>query len=336
MKHSTAKKFQSFVSAFAKGYGVTEAEVFKAFSVEPSIAQTLHDRIEESHELLQKINIVPVDEKTGQKVFGGATGPIIGRTDTTANDRTPTNVLGLTDRSYTLHKTESDVLIEYVTLDLWAKFPDFMARWQTYVNKRKALDRIMVGWNGTSAAAETDLTANPLGQDVNVGWLQQVRDLAPAQVLTEGDTAGKIQLGSSGDFKNLDQLVQDVKQGIDHKFRDGSLIAIVGSDLLAWDEGKLYAAHGNTPTEKAGIHMATQSYGGLPTATNIPYFPEDGLVVTSWENLSIYWQQGSDRRKVEDNAKRDRIEDYHSRNEGYVVEELAKMAFIEADNVEYV
>jgi len=335
MNPTTEQKFAALLAALAETYGVRTVE--KAFSVTPSVEQTLHDKIVESSDFLQRINVIGVKEITGEKVFGGVSGPIISRTDTSQNDRRPKNVAALDPRAYQLHKTESDVGIKYSLLDLWAKFPDFMQRFQNWVNERKALDRIMVGWHGTSAAAETDIVTNPLGQDVNIGWLQEVRTKAASQVLVEGATAGVIKFGDTGDFKTLDAAAQDLKQGIDHKFRGaGDLVAIVGGDLLAWDEGKLYAAHGGTPSEKQGIQMATKSYGGLPSITNVPYFPEKGLAVTSLSNLSIYWQESSNRRSTVDNAKRDQVEDYHSRNEGYVVENLEKIAFLEADNVQFV
>ena len=49
--------------------------------------------------------------------------------------------------------------------------------------KRQALDRIMIGFNGTSIAKDTDIVANPLLQDVNKGWLQKQREENPSRVL---------------------------------------------------------------------------------------------------------------------------------------------------------
>lgn len=56
-------------------------------------------------------------------------------------------------------------------------------------------------------------------------------------------------------------------------------------------------------------------------------------MITSWDNLSIYWQEDSWRRSTIDNPKRDQVEDYNSRNEGYVVEDYEKFAAIESGNV---
>lgn len=69
-------------------------------------------------------------------------------------------------------KTDYDTTIGYAQLDAWAKFPDFQTRIRDAIVTRQGLDRIMVGFNGTSAAPNTDRNANPLLQDVNIGWLE--------------------------------------------------------------------------------------------------------------------------------------------------------------------
>ena len=56
--------------------------------------------------------------------------------------------------------------------------------------------------------------------------------------------------------------------------------------------------------------------------------------ITRLDNLSIYWQEGTRRRTIVDNAKRDRIENYESSNEAYVVEDHGAMAVVE--NIEIV
>lgn len=52
-------------------------------------------------------------------------------------------------------------------------------------------------------------------------------------------------------------------------------------------------------------------------------------MVTSLENLSIYFMDESHRRHMEENAKRDRVENYESMNIDYVVEDYAFGCLIE-------
>lgn len=329
-----AQMFAELQVAIAESYGVDLAT--KMFNVDPTIAQELNDAITAKSDFLGRINVIPVTEIKGQKVFIGVSGPVTGRTNTKTTDREAKDASSLDQSTYELSSTESDVGLPYAKIDAWAKFPDFHQRYSAAVQKQIALDRIMVGFHGTHAAVQTDIAQYPMLQDVNKGWLQQAREQIPAQVLKEGKVAGKVTLGAGGDYANLDALVHDTKQLVDERLRDaGDLIAIIGTDLLAADKAKLYSKQGDTPTEKERIEEAQviATYGGLPSFS-VPFFPVNGVVVTSWDNLSIYFQDSSWRKQTIDNPKRSRVEDYNSRNEGYVIEQLEKFAMTE--NVELV
>ncbi|MEB0106321.1 phage major capsid protein, P2 family [Pseudomonas sp. MH9.3] len=329
-----AQMFAELQVAIAESYGVDLAT--KMFSVDPTIAQELNDAITAKSDFLGRINVIPVTEIKGQKVFIGVSGPVTGRTNTKTTDREAKDASSLDQSTYELSSTESDVGLPYAKIDAWAKFPDFHQRYSAAVQKQIALDRIMVGFHGTHAAVQTDIAQYPMLQDVNKGWLQQAREQIPAQVLKEGKAAGKVTLGVGGDYANLDALVHDTKQLVDERLRDaGDLIAIIGTDLLAADKAKLYSKQGDTPTEKERIEEAQviATYGGLPSFS-VPFFPVNGVVVTSWDNLSIYFQDSSWRKQTIDNPKRSRVEDFNSRNEGYVIEQLEKFAMTE--NVELV
>lgn len=329
-----AKMYAELQLAIAETYGVELPT--KQFSVEPSIAQELNDAITAKSDFLSRINVIGVSEIKGQKVFIGVSGPVTGRTNTNTTDRQAKDASALDDTTYELHSTESDVGLSYAKIDAWAKFPDFHQRYSAAVQKQIALDRIMIGFHGVNAAAQTDIVQYPMLQDVNKGWLQQLREQAPQQVLKQGAVVGKVTLGTGGDYANLDALVHDTKQMVDERLRDGGdLVAIIGSDLLAADKAKLYAKQGDVPTEKERVEDAQviATYGGLPSFS-VPFFPVNAVLVTSWDNLSIYFQDSSWRKQTVDNPKRSRVEDYNSRNEGYVIEQLEKIALTE--NVELV
>jgi len=333
LSQNAVERYAQLQVDMAESYGVDDAS--KQFSVEPSIAQDLNDAITARADFLERINVVPVSQIKGEKVFIGVNGPVTGRTNTKTKDRVARDVSGLDSTQYELADTHSDVGLPYAKVDAWAKFPDFADRYSAAVQKRIAQDRIIIGFHGTHAAADTDPEAYPKLQDVNKGWLQQARELIPAQVLQQGNkVAGKITMGKGGDYANLDALVHDVKQMVDEILRDdGDLIAIIGSDLLHADKAKLYSNQAGTPTEKERIENAQviATYGGMPAFT-VPNFPVNAVLVTSWDNLSIYYQDSSWRKQSIDNPRRSRVEDFNSRNEGYVIEQLEKFAL--AENVE--
>lgn len=82
-------------------------------------------------------------------------------------------------------------------------------------------------------AAQTDRDTYPLLQDVNIGWLEKIRTKAPGQVKAAGGTPGKVTVGSTGDFRNLDALVYAAVQMLSpcHRKRP-DLVVLIDRDLL--------------------------------------------------------------------------------------------------------
>lgn len=323
MRNETRIAYNAYLAQLASLNGVPSAA--EKYTVAPSIQQTLESKIQESSDFLQRINVVGVPEQSGEKLGLGVSGPIAGTTDTAAQDRATSDLSQMDANGYVCTQTNFDSHIGYAKLDLWAKFPDFQTRLRDAILRRQALDRIMIGFNGTSRAVTSNKVANPLLQDVNKGWLQKYRDNAAARVMDEGANAGAVRVGAAAgrDYYNLDALVFDaVNNLIEPWYReDTELVVVLGRDLLADKYFPLVNAD-NPPTEKlaADLIVSQKRVGGLQ-AVRAPYFPAGALLITRLDNLSIYWQEGARRRTVVDNAKRDRIENYESSNEAYVVED---------------
>lgn len=334
MRNDTRIAYNALLARQAHLNGIPSATA--KFAVEPSVQQTLETKVQESSAFLQGINIIGVDELKGDKLGLGISGPVAGRTNTNLNDRTPRSLETLSANTYECKKTDFDTFIKYATLDAWAKFPDFQTRVRDAIVQRQALDRIMIGFNGTSAALATDRVANPLLQDVNIGWLQHIKTDAAARVMDHGAVAGKITIGLDGDYRNIDALVFDlVNELLDpwHQNAPG-LVVILGRKLMS---DKLFPLINETvdPTEilAADIIKSQKRVGGLPGVT-VPFFPDNKLLVTTMSNLSIYWQRSARRRSIIDNPKRDQIENYESSNDAYVVEDYGLTAM--AENIEFV
>lgn len=332
MKDATRKLYNKMGMRIAKTYGVSN--VTEPFSIMPSVEQRLQDKIVELDSFLSRIHVITVGEMEGQNILGSASGPASGRTDTSVegNERSPRDLLGLDKFGYKLYQTNSDVYMRYATMDAWAKFKDFAERYARYVQQRIANDRVIIGWHGESASGNTDIEANPLMQDVNKGWLQYMRDNLPTNILTTGEKApGEIRIGTDGDFLNLDHAVAEMVEGIPQYLRQ-NLVALIGSELVGREKSELYKALAIKPTEKTLATASLTSFGGLgwETPSN---FPSRGLVITSLDNLSIYVQEGTWRRHIKEKPAKDRIEDFNSRNEGYVVECPAKFVGLDFKNV---
>ncbi|BBN59315.1 phage major capsid protein, P2 family [Hydrogenovibrio marinus] len=340
MNQNTRLQFNALSAAMAKQYGVED--VTQTFAVTPSKHQEIIAATKEKIDFLDKINTITVDQQSGTAIGLDASGMIMGRTDTSANPRVPRDPTSMSGTDYNCTQTNSDTFLSYAKMDAWAHKKNFKSIVAEQIRKLIALNKIQIGWYGESEAATTDPNTYTKGEDVKKGWLQKLREQYAENFLSEGTTPGEIRIGlgvdggaNATDFKNLDLLVNDVKQMIDTEFEDDEdLVVIIGSELLGYEKAKFYSDHGNTPSEKSKIEdmQVIGTYGGLP-AYKTPKFPGRGIVVTSFSNLSIYEQNGTMRRRVKDNPDYDRVDTFQSQNMDYVIEKLGKMAAIEFKNV---
>lgn len=331
MRNDTRKSYNDYLTRLAALNGIDREDTAQQFSVAPSVQQKLETAMQESSAFLGKINIISVTEQQGQKLGLSLSGPAASRTDTTTKERQTRDLSALAAQDYHCHKTNFDTHLTYAKLDAWAKFPDFQTRIARILVERQALDRICIGFNGTSIAADTDIDANPLLQDVNKGWLQHLREQAPERVLADGKEAGKVQIGQAGDYKNLDAAVFDARELLDPWHRNNpGLVCILGAKLLHDKYFPLVNVN-QAPSETlaADIVISQKRIGGLQ-AVQVPFFPENALLITTFDNLSVYWQTGGRRRHIKENPARDRVENFESSNDAYVIEDLGQAVLVEA------
>lgn len=335
MRNPTRLLFNAYLTQLAALNNVPSASV--KFSVDPTVQQTLETKMQESSAFLQQINLIGVTEQSGEKLGLGIGSTVASTTNTATTDRTPIDPTNLDNAGYVCTQTNFDTAIKYSKLDAWAKFKDFETRLRDLIITRQALDRIMIGWNGTSRAATSDRAAKPLLQDVNIGWLQKMRANAAARVMNTGSkSAGHVQIGATGDYATLDAAVYDaVNNLIEPWYReDTELVVLLGRDLLA---DKYFPLVNSTQpaTEQIATDLivSQKRVGGLG-AVRVPFFPAGTLMITRLDNLSLYFQEGGRRRTVIDNPKRDQIENYESSNDAYVIEDYGMAGVIE--NIQFV
>lgn len=333
MRNDTRAVYRGYLSQIAALCSIAIDDVSKKFNVAPAAQQTLETKLQQSSKFLSMINIIGVDEQVGEAIGLTVTGTIAGRTDTSSNGRrVGRDVSGLVKNEYICKQTDYDTFIPYAKLDAWAKFKDFQKRISQVIVDRCALDRIMIGWNGESAAATTNRETYPLLQDVNIGWLKKIKTNAAARVLSAGDVANKVTFGhEDADYKNLDALVFDARNTLiaEQHREDPGLVAIVGSDLM---HDKLFplVSDNDAPTEKLAADIVTSQkrLGGLQ-AVVVPYFPAGKVLITRLDNLSIYYQNGARRRSIIERPERNGVETFESSNDAFVVEDYDLVALVE-------
>lgn len=321
MENKTRDLLREFLSNTAKSNSVES--VMASYAVTSEEAERLTERLRESTEMLGLINILPASEVEGVAGTLTAGGSLAKRT-APDHQREPRNV-STEGVPYVCHRTEYDAAIPYSLLDRWAaaRFPEFHQKLERALLEQQGLDMLTVGFNGTSAAAVTDPVANPLLQDVNIGWLQKLRESAPERV-KQGVT-----IGSAGDYSTLDELVYDAIQLLDpcHRKRPGNVV-MIDRDLL---HTKLLANAKSAEESSLAQLVLTRiltsnQIAGLPIF-DAPGFPAGKVLVTSLSNLSIYVQ--GRRRFITDQPRRNQLYSYSAQSEAYVVEDDTRCGLIE-------
>ncbi|WP_313801023.1 phage major capsid protein, P2 family [Sphingobium sp.] len=340
--------------------------VHHQFAVDPVAEQRLEAVQREQVGFMQRINVIPVRDMIGQVIGLGANNLVASRTSRANLPRKPKYVGNLQDRKYQLYDTEFDTQLPWEIIDAWSRFPDFAQIYSREVAISIALSRIMVGWNGTQAAADSDPEANPLGEDLNIGWLQKLRlekathvmgraTVTAGGVTTATGAAAPIYIGpdsdvADGDYKNIDALAYDLIAGMPSWARQSTdHVVLISQDLI--DEKYFPMVNrplsetidgGKSTSDQAvsDIVMSTKQVGGRPAAI-VPFFPEGTMVVTpiapagaangsNRSNLSMYVQEGSRRRYIKDEPEnKASLVDYNSVNEGYVIEDTDFMVMAE-------
>jgi len=360
MRKDTRARFKSYVSQIALLNNVAIEDVATQFSVEPVVEQRLEDRIRDSSEFLMAINMMPVTQQTGQKLGVGCGRRLAGRVNTAGGQRrNPANIGNDNLKStYFCAQTNFDWSRQYSQLDAWRHRPEFETLIRDDIVHQQALDRICIGWHGVEVAEDTDIVANPNLEDVNEGWLHHIRTDAPAQVMDDGALTVKSDgsnnpalkaiyvdagavlydpsldnaVDAEADYSSLDALVLDAKRLIHETHRgDTDLVVIVGHDLVDDKYFNIAQKTGATATEVEATDRIIRSekmLGGLP-AMRVSSFPANALLITKLSNLSIYWQEETRRRQLRDEPDYNRVANYESVNEAYVVEEYEIASLVE-------
>lgn len=341
-------------SAIAQMNGAQRG-VHREFSVDPTAEQRLEDLQREEVGFLGRVNVLPQRDLIGQVIGLTANNMVGSRTSRDNLPRKPKYVGKLSDRKYQLYSTQFDTWLPWELIDSWSRFPDFAQRYARHVARSIGLTRIMTGWHGTTAAADTNPTDNPMGEDLNIGWLQKLRLEKPDHVMgrntvtangvtTATGTPKPIYVGpnashAAGDYKNIDALAYDLIAGMPSWARASTdHVVIVSQDLV--DEKYFPMVNrplsdtidgGRSTSDQvvSDIVLSAKQIGGRPAAI-VPYFPEGTMLITpigpagssSASNLSIYDQEGSRRRFIKDEPENmASLVDYNSVNEGYVIED---------------
>lgn len=334
LTQAAENQLNKYFQALATGYGIDVSRIKNKFSVTGPQETRLRAALLEAVDFLRMITLSDVDQIKGQVVDVGIGGIHSGRK---ANGRFM-QAVGVAGNNYELTETDSGALLSWSTLAVWANAGnegEFLRLVNEFINRSFALDMLRVGFNGTSIAANTDPEANPLGQDVNKGWQQLAKEWnGGSQII--GSATSKIYFdpAGGGDYNTLDAMASDlINSTIDPAFRnDPRLTVLVGSDLVAAAQGRLYS-QADKPTEQIAAQQLATSVAGRRAMTP-PFFPGKRMVVTMPSNLHLYTQRGTRQRSAAQNQDRKGFESQLWRMEGYAVGDYRAYASFDESGVE--
>lgn len=338
MRKETRFKFNQYLSRIAELNGIKTSDLDKKFTVEPSVTQTLFDKIQQSSSFLKLINMVTVGELTEEKVGIDVTGSIASTADTDGGvERKTADFSKMDAYRYFCHPVNFDYHLKYNKLDLWARFEDFQIRIRNAIIKRQALDYITIGFNGVSRAATSDRAQNPLLQDVAPGWLQKYRNDAPERVMssvTDDDgtvISDTIKVGKGGHYANLDALVMDGFESLVAEIHreNPEMVVICGRRILTDKYFPMINKFQANSEQLAGELIISQKTIGQLQAVRAPFFPANSILITTLDNLSIYLYEDGHRRHIVENPKLDQVENYEQVKVDFVVEDYEAGCLIE-------
>ncbi|QLZ60611.1 phage major capsid protein, P2 family [Citrobacter freundii] len=338
MRKDTRFKFNQYLSRIAELNGIEVSDLNKKFTVEPSVTQTLFDKIQQSSSFLKLINMVTVGELTEEKVGIDVTGSIASTADTDGGvERKTADFAKMDAYRYFCHPVNFDYHLKYNKLDLWARFQDFQIRIRNAIIKRQALDYITIGFNGVSRAATSDRSKNPLLQDVAVGWLQKYRNDAPERVMssiTDADgsvISNTIKVGKGGHYANLDALVMDAFESLVAEIHreNPEMVVICGRRILTDKYFPMINKFQANSEQLAGELIISQKTIGQLQAVRAPFFPANSVFITTLDNISIYLYEDGHRRHIVENPKLDQVENYEQVKVDFVIEDYEAGCLIE-------
>ncbi|MFA0114230.1 P2 family phage major capsid protein [Vibrio sp. 10N.261.46.E11] len=333
MNIETIKKLNQYRSDKQKKYNTDDQDGM--FNVDASQATLEIESIRQTDEFLSRVNLVSVGLLVGEGIGLGSGKLIAARVDTLrGGTRTARKIKPDVAMQYECHQINFDCAISFETMDAYAHHDNFSDCLEREIRKHSNLDLIRVGFFGKQAADNSNVTLNPNGEDVTKGWIQALRDNRPESILEK--KGYPVNIGQGGDYLTVNDAVCAVKDKVAARHRDvNDLVVLLGSDLVAHDRASFYQKQidPKQPVHQIELRQIKESYGAMP-AFMPSCFPARGIMVTSFDNLSIYFLNHSFRRSFgKRNDSKNLIENFESAQVCYVIEQLDKAAAIEFEKV---
>ncbi|MFC0815008.1 P2 family phage major capsid protein [Pasteurella multocida] len=326
MENLTVNKYRAYIQHLSNSLKLDNNGALFVYNLDPKQEKQFFANLKKNS-FFGLINVIKSRFSEGNTL--GIQIPMPSTTDTDREERQPDKAYIEPFQRFYCEQINIDSCVSYPKLDSLASYldKDFDQELERYLDKQTLLSLLMVGFNGKKRTTETTSTPaeNKLAEDVKKGWLQQIREEKASVVITGAN------VGEGQQYKNLNALIKAGLAKIEnpHKMH-GDLVAICGRNVLA--DYPVVIEYDNLSTEKtAQVTISQKLIGGLK-AFNVPYMPENSILITRLDNLSLYVHTGTIRRMLETNSRKDRLEHYFSMSLDFIVENYDCVALL--DNIQ--
>ncbi|HHW5398784.1 phage major capsid protein, P2 family [Escherichia coli] len=309
---------RQYIEAVHRNFRNCQTSDGKSFSLTEPLSTAIRLALMENLAFLSLITMMDVPHPKGQVINIGDSVLRTGR----VKDGRFTKGSTFDGNTFELVETDSCNIIPWDTLAIWGNVgsqQEFFNLMNNAALHNFAEDILRIGFNGASVAENSDPETNKLGQDVNIGWHQIARNWGEEEGRTSKILTDQVTIGEGGDFIGLDAAASDIiRSAIPAQWQDNpNLVVLVGADLLAAEEVRLYNKE-DRPSEQVAAQQLSKNIAGR-RAFCPPFMPGKRLVVTTLQNLQVLTLQGSRRRRAEDVSDRKQFENSYWRYEGYAL-----------------
>lgn len=309
---------RQYVDAVRRNFSDCLTSDGKTFALSEPLSTAIRLALMENLEFLSLITMMDVPHPKGQVINIGDSVLRTGRVKSGRFTKDST----FEGNTFTLVETDSCNVIPWDTLAVWGNVgsqQEFFNLMNSAALHNFAEDILRIGFNGTSVAESSDPETNKLGQDVNIGWHQIAKNWGQEGGRTSKILTDPVTIGEGGDFIGLDAAASDIiRSAIPAPWQDNpNLVVLVGADLLAAEEVRLYNKE-DRPSEHVAAQQLSRNIAGR-RAFCPPFMPGKRLAVTTLQNLQVLTLQGSRRRRAEDVSDRKQFENSYWRYEGYAL-----------------
>lgn len=271
------------------------------------------------------INVIKTRDPIGETL--GINLPIANTVNTELEERTPTKGYISPNQKFNCEQINIDTFVKYQKLDKSTNYLDidFQQVFDNELSKQMLLSLLMIGFNGEKRVNHSNSEDYPLGQDVKKGWLQKIRENAQEKIISTAN------IGKNEEYKSLTSLVNAAKKKINHPLRlSNDLVVLCGKNVL---NQKVSLTHSDFLQENSERMTIIQELIGGLKVINVPFFPENSLLITKLSNISLYLQSGTVRRFTLNEPQYDRISNYISMSLDFIIEDYSGVALIENINM---